>query len=627
MTNTLSIDPQYKLNIYITEISPLGYTINWPWDISEYSRQNGVVIQPGTLPSGSLQGYNEGKTAVHEVGHYLGLFHTFENECTSPGDMVDDTPYHKVNYDCPSENTDTCPQTGNDPIHNFMNYTSDPCMNQFTNGQIQRVRGILYLYKPRLGNQFAPAKIDYFYQQPDPLYNGGMGDVYAVLAPGIDNVTYSWYASYSPTDMTFHFTPQGNRCQVDYYIPYNTLPTINFTCVAINAYGTDVKSYQLHCALYGYGPASLAFAKNGTLIDENPILVSSVDSPGVEVTDYYLINKEITPENNTVSFSIHESDQAQGNTFLDQVELWEVKAGKNEFAAVTDEGEIISYKKLVTPNQIILNDTLDITKILADKDEIKITVKKGDKIKIKHSGDSEELYSVFYAQLYNAEDLSAVNNNSSELYYFRPQSSSVCKKLNVVPTGDIEIAFSKALVLDYFALVRNEKTAKAEKLNLLSAEHSKAGETASLFAAVDNQNGEILPGEEIKFKYATKRRLDNDNSAYILKTVGRYENTVLRKEGEFATNSTLPKDTELHDSYPNPFNPTTKISFSLAQKSRIILKVFDLLGREIKILADGIYEAGKYEFNFDGSTLPSGLYFYNLTHGANSITKKMLLIK
>ena len=82
-----------------------------------------------------------------------------------------------------------------------------------------------------------------------------------------------------------------------------------------------------------------------------------------------------------------------------------------------------------------------------------------------------------------------------------------------------------------------------------------------------------------------------------------------------------------YQNYPNPFNPTTKISFALAQKSKIILKVFDLLGREIKILADGIYEAGKYEFDFDGSTLPSGLYFYNLTHGAYSITKKMLLIK
>lgn len=84
---------------------------------------------------------------------------------------------------------------------------------------------------------------------------------------------------------------------------------------------------------------------------------------------------------------------------------------------------------------------------------------------------------------------------------------------------------------------------------------------------------------------------------------------------------------QLFPNYPNPFNPTTKISFSLPQKSQIKLKVFDVLGREIQILADGIYEADKYEVEFNASSLPSGVYFYNLTTGSNSITKKMLLIK
>lgn len=79
--------------------------------------------------------------------------------------------------------------------------------------------------------------------------------------------------------------------------------------------------------------------------------------------------------------------------------------------------------------------------------------------------------------------------------------------------------------------------------------------------------------------------------------------------------------------YPNPFNPTTKISFSFPQKSQVKLKVFDVLGREIQILADGVYEAGKYEVEFNATNLPSGVYFYNLTTGSNSITKKMLLIK
>ncbi len=186
--------------------------------------------------------------------------------------------------------------------------------------------------------QVLPPRIAYFYQDPDPLYNGGTGYVYAQISQGI-NVTYSWYVSSTPSNITLNITPDGSRCQVNYYIPYNTLPTINLTCVASNAGGTDVKSYQLHCALYGYGPASLAVATNGVLTDENPILVSSVDNPGVDVTDYYLINKEITPENNVVKFSIHERDETKGQTYLDQVELWEIKANPNELIAVTEEGE------------------------------------------------------------------------------------------------------------------------------------------------------------------------------------------------------------------------------------------------------------------------------------------------
>ena len=89
----------------------------------------------------------------------------------------------------------------------------------------------------------------------------------------------------------------------------------------------------------------------------------------------------------------------------------------------------------------------------------------------------------------------------------------------------------------------------------------------------------------------------------------------------------IPTSFELAQNYPNPFNPTTKIRFSVPQRSQIKLKVFDVLGRNVSVLADGVYESGKYEVEFNASSLPSGVYFYNLTNGSNSITKKMLLIK
>jgi hypothetical protein len=113
---------------------------------------------------------------------------------------------------------------------------------------------------------------------------------------------------------------------------------------------------------------------------------------------------------------------------------------------------------------------------------------------------------------------------------------------------------------------------------------------------------------------------------HIFDFSGVLDNKNLPKEQVTKTSSEIPTNFVLQN-YPNPFNPTTKISFSIPQKSQLKLKVFDVLGREVANLADGVYEVGKYEVTFDASKLSSGIYFYNLTTGSNSISKKMLLVK
>jgi len=79
---------------------------------------------------------------THEVGHWLGLYHTFENGCSAPGDSVDDTPFvAEPNFGCPGS-VDSCPNDGqgNDLVNNFMDYTDDKCMNAFTEEQFERMR-------------------------------------------------------------------------------------------------------------------------------------------------------------------------------------------------------------------------------------------------------------------------------------------------------------------------------------------------------------------------------------------------------------------------------------------------------------------------------------------------------
>jgi Pregnancy-associated plasma protein-A len=142
-----------QLNFYTARIGAglLGWA-TFPSELAGDPVRDGVVILDTSLPGGPSVPYNLGKTAVHEVGHWLSLFHTFENACQDPGDEVDDTPFEaSPNFGPANPARNTCPQPGNDPTTNFMDYTDDAGMNDFTPGQIERIRQQLALYRPALG--------------------------------------------------------------------------------------------------------------------------------------------------------------------------------------------------------------------------------------------------------------------------------------------------------------------------------------------------------------------------------------------------------------------------------------------------------------------------------------------
>jgi hypothetical protein len=91
--------------------------------------------------------------------------------------------------------------------------------------------------------------------------------------------------------------------------------------------------------------------------------------------------------------------------------------------------------------------------------------------------------------------------------------------------------------------------------------------------------------------------------------------------------SEIPEEFSLSQNYPNPFNPSTTIRFSIPVRSNVKLVVFSLSGQQVVNLVDGELNAGKYEHMFDGAKLSSGVYFYKLTTGGFTISKKMMLVK
>jgi len=112
------------------------------------------------------------------------------------------------------------------------------------------------------------------------------------------------------------------------------------------------------------------------------------------------------------------------------------------------------------------------------------------------------------------------------------------------------------------------------------------------------------------------------NGIYVFNKGGVVTDVEYNIDGE-----TILKDYVLYQNFPNPFNPLTKIRYSVPQSSNVVIRVFDILGNEITTLVNEEKSIGTYEFTWYAENLPSGVYFYQLKAGSFVETNKMLLLK
>jgi hypothetical protein len=173
-------------------------------------------------------------------------------------------------------------------------------------------------------------------------------------------------------------------------------------------------------------------------------------------------------------------------------------------------------------------------------------------------------------------------------------------------SGKVMLNWETATEVNNYGFEIHRKVSDEEWTTLGYVDGHGNSNSPKIYQFTDNN-----PAGGSKFNYRLKQ-IDNDG-AY------EYSNIV---EVEF-----VPTEFALYQNYPNPFNPSTKIKYSLPQETAVTIKVFDILGNEVRTLVSEKQEAGSYDVDFDGSNLGSGIYIYQMQAGTFSNTKKMLILK
>jgi hypothetical protein len=148
MKETLRQGTAVDLNIYTCAPARFLGLSAFPWYYADAPILDGIILHYGVLPRGFVEPFNKGEVLVHEAGHWMGLYHTYQGGCDGDGDFVSDTPAEARPSvgSCPI-GRDTCPAPGLDPTENYMDNSGDSCWTQFTSEQYVRMDEHFAIYR------------------------------------------------------------------------------------------------------------------------------------------------------------------------------------------------------------------------------------------------------------------------------------------------------------------------------------------------------------------------------------------------------------------------------------------------------------------------------------------------
>lgn len=575
----LNVDPAHVLNIYVTgdNMGALGYA-TFPWSYSEDDYRHGVVIQYRSLPGVHSWDFDEGNTAVHEVGHYLGLLHTFHEDglCT-PGDGVADTNTQRdANFSATSSSS--CGSS--DPVENYMDYSFDDIMYDFTSGQDSRMISYAGQDKPSLGSSVI--------------------DLSARSFPDIS--TWWFYNGYDISPgTTFEL---GDEVELYFKSDIEIAGSSN-SPIVFEPDGSSVWNN-----IWFQNTADIEY----TVFDGGTVLVESFNSD-VELTYATLRNSEYDGLH-VFSSGLFGSEGVTAR----RVQIYDNgRYGIFGYDAYIDAGTSSSSGQ----NSIFGNGSHEVHAY-----DMATVDARGN-----WWGQNPPSAGHFYEGSNSSVDYAGyLSSNPNTGGFFSYKNGG-----NFADASDhMEYAsYDRELAPEIVNLLL-EITRKDEEGHL-----ARLGETARVLnARVASGQLDRLQARyarNLLFRaYATRLGMRDEARALLPSLKGDpsyplFARAVgLRDANEPFVDTDVQQNDEGYvtvENHPNPFNPGTMISYDIPKAGHVTVTVHDVTGRELLTLANEDVPAGKHTIYFDASELSSGMYLCRVQMHEYVATQRLLLVK
>lgn len=399
-------------------------------------------------------------------------------------------------------------------------------------------------------------------------------------------------------------------------------------------------------------------------IAENDLLNTSTfeRNAGTIINDKVIITKELKVDDNDSSVTLAVKETGGDEDKFDKFTLYYVDHPAGINAGITQNGDIVLYeqKKIVPPfaaeksgtdvTGILKYDSLYGEKVTGDvNDKLSVTFKKSTHknsksifaVQSKHGLIIDPEHRERGPQVPVAKDIagSVSFRDASGNYNYRETDISkrldrseilICPPFNTDISG-VELTWKNKFGISYAGIIEmTDAENSLQETQLISATDSKTG---SIIEKVKEKDDEVSESDstsyiELRFKVPEKAPPGMIRT-YIFSTDGFYvKNDFNSQHDNHRISENIEDDFKLEQNFPNPFNPSTKISFNLKKAAHVTLKMYDVSGKEVATLADEQKESGAYELTLNAEMLSSGIYYYTfIVNGEIVETKRMVLLR